>query len=179
MDPNSVINFWFKELEPTQWWKKDSSLDKEIEKRFLNTLRAAAYGELFEWRSNAIGRLAEIIVLDQFSRNIFRNSPESFSQDSLALILSQEAVRQNSLSELADNQKPFLIMPFMHSESRAIHKEALKLFTSLGSESNLNFELKHKAIIDRFGRYPHRNEILRRESTKEEIEFLSQPGSSF
>ncbi len=123
--------------------------------------------------------MAEIIVLDQFSRNLFRDHPASFAQDPLALSLAQEAVRLGLDQQLAPDQRCFMYMPFMHSESKIIHAQALQLFEALGNPINLGFELKHKTIIDRFGRYPHRNQILERESTPEEVEFLTQPNSSF
>lgn len=141
--------------------------------------QAAAAGELNEWRLSAQGRLAEIIVLDQFSRNIFRDQAKAFANDNLSLVLAQEAVRAGALDELESRQQAFLIMPYMHSESGLIHEEAVKLFSRPGLEFNLDFELRHKEIIDRFDRYPHRNEILGRESSPEEIDFLRQPGSSF
>ena len=135
--------------------------------------------ELWTWRETAEGRLAEIIVLDQFSRNLFRDHPASFAQDPLALSLAQEAVRLDLDQQLAPDQRCFMYMPFMHSESKIIHAQALQLFEALGNPMNLDFELKHKTIIDRFGRYPHRNQILERDSTPEEVEFLTQPNSSF
>lgn len=171
-----ILNFWFKETEPKQHWVKDPEFDTLIKQRFGDTLIAASKCELFDWRKTAKGRLAEIIVLDQFSRNIHRDTPKAFAQDPLALALAQEAVAIGTDTELSDNEKPFLYMPYMHSESKVVHVEAEKLFRSTG---NFEFEIKHKAIIDRFGRYPHRNEILERESTEEEIEFLQGPGSSF
>lgn len=174
-----ILTFWFDELEPSQWWKKDDALDREITERFSNAHAAAVRCELFEWRRKARGRLAEIIILDQFSRNIFRGSPQAFAYDPLALALSQEAVANQADKTLAPAEKSFLYMPFMHSESLKIHEIAVRLFRAEGLEFNLDFELKHKAIIERFGRYPHRNEILGRTSTPEEIEFLKQPDSSF
>jgi len=134
---------------------------------------------LFDWRSNALGRLAEIIVLDQFSRNIFRDQSSAFAWDAQALVLAQEAVTAGALEQLESSQQAFLIMPYMHSESKMIHEQAIKLFSRPGLEFNLDFEKRHKVIIDRFGRYPHRNEILGRQSTAEEQEFLKQPGSAF
>jgi uncharacterized protein (DUF924 family) len=174
-----VLDFWFEEIKPKQWWVVDENLDKEITRRFGELHRQASVCELVSWRTQADGRLAEIIVLDQFSRNIYRNTPQAFLQDSLALCLAQEAVEQNIQAQLNDTQRSFLYMPFMHSESKFIHQQALELFSEPQVKSNLNFELRHKAIIDRFGRYPHRNEILGRESTMEELEFLKQPGSKF
>jgi uncharacterized protein (DUF924 family) len=175
-DPRIVLNFWFKEIEPKQHWVKDPEFDQLIETRFESLLIAAFKCELYEWRDTAKGRLAEIIVLDQFSRNIYRDTPKAFAQDALALALAQEAVAAGSDNELGKNEIPFLYMPYMHSESKVVHIEAEKLFKQTG---NFEFELKHKAIIDRFGRYPHRNEILGRASTEEELEFLKGPGSSF
>lgn len=174
-----VLKFWFEELSPQQHWVKDDKLDNEIKKRFLSTLNDAAKGELYKWRRTAKGRLAEIIVLDQFSRNIFRDKPEAFSQDSQALVLTQEALKEGAHRELTSGELSFLIMPIMHSESKKIHHDFLDHFRVPGLDKILEFELKHKAIIDRFGRYPHRNEILLRTSTLQELEFLNQPGSSF
>ncbi len=176
---DKVLRFWFEELTPKQWWIVDAKIDKEISARFSQLLNQAAMCELFSWRNNAEGRLAEIIVLDQFSRNIYRGTPKAFSQDSLALALSQEAVRLNIQEQLQADQHSFLYMPYMHSESKAVHEVALTLFERPEVKGNYDFEVRHKAIIDRFGRYPHRNVILGRESTPEEIEFLKQPGSSF
>ncbi len=174
-----VISFWFDEIEPAQWWKKDEDFDSLIRARFAEVHNQAVLGELFSWRDTALGSLAEVIVLDQFSRNLFRNKPESFAYDSTALVLAQCAISKGFDQQLSDIERVFLYMPFMHSESKLIHVEAVKLFESVGIQSNLDFELKHKAIIDRFGRYPHRNDILGRSSTVEEIEFLKQPNSGF
>ncbi|MGY3572743.1 DUF924 family protein [Vibrio paucivorans] len=176
---DEVLKFWFEELEPKDWFVSSEQVDKQIEQRFLVTLQQASASELFDWRSTPRGRLAEIIVLDQFSRNVYRNTPLAFAQDPLALALAQEAISVGDDKALNDVERSFLYMPFMHSESQKVHVEAEKLFKSLGRESNYEFEIKHKVIIDRFGRYPHRNEILGRESTPEEVEFLTQPGSSF
>jgi uncharacterized protein (DUF924 family) len=134
---------------------------------------------LFEWRADAKGRLAEIIVLDQFSRNIFRGSPLAFASDALALALAQESVSAKAEAALSATERSFLYLPFMHSESLKIHAVALELYRKNGIQSNLDFEIRHKQIIERFGRYPHRNGIMGRQSTAEEIEFLKQPGSGF
>ncbi|BCN25592.1 DUF924 family protein [Vibrio alfacsensis] len=174
-----ILTFWFEELEPKDWFISNADVDKQIKNRFLTTLERATRSELFSWRDTAQGRLAEIIVLDQFSRNVYRDTPNAFAQDTLALALAQEAIRLGLDQDLNDVERSFLYMPFMHSESQLIHKEAEKLFKTLGRESNYEFELKHKVIIDRFGRYPHRNAILGRDSTEEEKAFLQQPNSSF
>ena len=174
-----VLSFWFEEITPAQRWKKDKQFDQEIRTRFYETYRAAAQCELFHWRETAKGRLAEIIVLDQFARNMFRDSSQSFAADPLALVLSQGAIALGLDKELNSDERSFLYMPFMHSESLRIHEVAVELFKANGNQGNLDFEYKHKRIIERFGRYPHRNKVLGRESTEEELEFLSQPGSSF
>ena len=179
MNYEEVLKFWFEEITPEQWWQKSADLDRMIGKRFGCVHEAATRCELYEWRMAPRGRLAEIIVLDQFSRNIHRDTPLSFAFDPLSLCLSQEAVSRGMDIDLGAEERCFCYMPYMHSESRQIHEVAVRLFTDLGLESNIDFELKHKEIIDRFGRYPHRNEILSRPSTPEEIEFLAQPGSSF
>jgi len=174
-----LLQFWFAELEPRQWWVKDSALDREISDRFGSLHADAAAGKLYAWRESAAGRLAEIIVLDQFSRNIYRDSPKAFACDGMALVLAQEAIRIGADQEFEAPEKAFFYMPYMHSESMAIHYQAVKLFDQPGVEFNLEFELKHKAIIDRFGRYPHRNAVLDRVSTPEELAFLNEPDSSF
>jgi len=174
-----IIQFWFEEISPKNWWIKDAEFDQLIKSRFQNTLFAALKGELYLWREHALGRLAEVIVLDQFSRNIYRDDARAFSADSMALVLAQETVQQNVHNALEIEQRKFLFMPYMHSESLIIHEQALKLFSLPGLEDNLDFEHKHKVIIERFGRYPHRNEILGRVSTDEELLFLQQPGSSY
>ena len=175
----TILEFWFEELEPKQWWAINPGLDDQIRARFLPTLNQARQGELFEWRSSPKGRLAEIIVLDQFSRNIHRGTPLAFSQDPMALMLAQEAVACGAHLQLSPIECAFLLIPYMHSESRLVHAQAEPLYKAFAPAVNHDFELKHKAIVDRFGRYPHRNEILGRVSTPEEIEFLKQPGSSF
>jgi uncharacterized protein (DUF924 family) len=176
---DGVINFWFHEIDPAQHWKKDLSFDQLIAERFGELHHQATLCELFDWRTSAKGRLAEIIVLDQFSRNMYRDTALSFAFDPQALTLAQEAVALKVDAELSTLERTFLYMPYMHSESLKVHEVAVELFTRNDVENNLDFEIKHKKIIEQFGRYPHRNGILGRESTLEEIEFLKQPGSSF
>lgn len=179
MRPDAVIRFWFEETPPAAWWSVDAEFDRRLAARFGDLLRRAAAGELYEWRTDARGRLAEILVLDQFSRNIYRNTPQAFAQDGMALALSQEAVAGGALALLPPIQRAFLLLPYMHSESRLIHAQAEVLFREHAPPGNHDFELRHKSIVDRFGRYPHRNAVLGRESTSEEIEFLKTPGSKF
>jgi len=147
--------------------------------RFGELHASAAAAELWQWRGSAQGRLAEVIVLDQFSRNIYRGQPRAFACDSLALGLAQEAVGSGHDRFLSVQQRMVLYMPYMHSESAAIHEEALRLFAQPGMEQTLDYERRHKAIIDRFGRYPHRNQAIGRESSSAELLFLQEPGSGF
>lgn len=187
MNPKHVIDFWFNELTPKDWFAKSDKLDTTIASRFRDALDACAAGECWGWRRNdaagrgtgGLGRLAEILVLDQFSRNIYRDDARAFAQDAMALALAQEAVALKVDASMDASQKAFLYMPYMHSESLIVHEEAVRLFDQPGLETNYDFEIKHRDILQRFGRYPHRNAVLGRKSTPEELEFLNQPGSHF
>lgn len=176
---DEVLKFWFEDIEPKAWFRSDPGFDRLLADRFGALLEQAARGELYRWRAQPAGRLAEIIVLDQFSRNVFRDTPRAFAQDPMALVLAQEAVAAGLHHGLAPVRRGFLFLPYMHSESRAIHEVAEVLYREFAPAGNYDFELRHKAIIDRFGRYPHRNEVLGRASTPDEVEFLKQPGSGF
>ena len=176
---DEVLDFWFVETEPASWWAADPAFDERIRGRFESLHARAALGELSAWRATPQGRLAEIIVLDQFSRNLFRGSARAFAQDLAALVLAQEAVAAGAHRRLEPTQRTFLLLPYMHSESREVHAVAEPLFREFTPAENHGFELRHKAIVDRFGRYPHRNAALGRLSTPEETEFLKQPGSAF
>jgi uncharacterized protein (DUF924 family) len=171
--PDEILDFWFQSIKPKDWFVKDDSLDRLIIERFTEHHKKASRGELFYWRETPNGRLAEIIILDQFSRNIYRNNIMAFQYDPMALTLAQEMVLLKLDEHLSQDEKSFVYMPYMHSESKIIHVEALKLFSALGSDDSLRYEKMHKEIIDRFNRFPHRNKILGRVSTPEEIEFLS------
>lgn len=179
MQAQDILHFWFEELSDKQHFTKEPALDAAMRQRFGATLEAAACCELFGWRGTPQGRLAEILLLDQFSRNIFRDSARAFAQDALALVLAQELVGGEHDLQLTVQQRAFAYMPYMHSESLRVHGEAVRLFGQPGLESNLGFALRHQAIIARFGRYPHRNVLLGRDSSAEELAFLSEPGSSF
>lgn len=174
MQPDDILHFWFEEHGSADWFAKSDVFDAEIREKFSEVHRKAATGETAAWRATIRGRLAEIIVLDQFSRNLFRGTPEAFAYDRLALHLAQEAVATDHLNELEPVQRTFLLMPYMHSESPDVHVESLRLFTSLGNEEALRYERAHKDIIDRFGRYPHRNAILGRSTTPLETAYLKE-----
>jgi uncharacterized protein (DUF924 family) len=177
MQPTQVTQFWFEELSDEDRWTKEDQWDQLIADRFGQTHRAASVGELWTWRDSPEGRLAEIIVLDQFSRHIFRNQPAAFASDPVALVLVQEAVRVGADQAVDAEKRLFFYMPFMHSESRKVHEWAITLFAQV--KGALKYAESHKRIIECFGRYPHRNAILGRASTPEEIEFLKKPGSAF
>ncbi len=181
---SEVLTFWFDELQGKQRFEANDARDALIKKRFGGVQAQASKGELFSWRATAAGRLAEIVVLDQFSRNIHRGSATAFEQDGMALCLAQEAVAAKADEALPPGQRMFVYMPYMHSESLVVHDMALPLFESLAKEGKefvmtLDFEHRHRTIVERFGRYPHRNAVLGRVSTAEEEAFLKEPGSSF
>lgn len=190
-DARAVLDFWFDKDNEQYWFERNDAFDKQIKDKFGEIWQAAKQGECVTWRiadapadSNSsltalAGRLAEIIVLDQFSRNLCREQACAFAQDGMALALAQEAIGQPHFNTLPMEWRRFIIMPFMHSESLMIHERYLPLFEQLNDATTLDFELRHKDIIDEFGRYPHRNEALGRESTSEEKAFLQQPNSSF
>lgn len=177
MTPKDVLDFWFVETSPEQRFTKDEAFDAEIRKRFLVVYEDIMEDRMASWQTAPEGRLAEIIVLDQFSRNMFRNTPRAFSADDKTLSLAREAIAKGYDLALEPEQRGFLYLPFMHSESIEVHDEASELFKKLGDEGMIKYERLHREIIERFGRYPHRNEILGRASTLEEDEFLkTNPG---
>jgi uncharacterized protein (DUF924 family) len=169
-----ILAFWFSDESRPKWFAEDPSFDGVVSARYGAVLQAAKRGELFQWRETIRARLAEIIVLDQFSRNIHRGTATAFECDAQALVLAQEAVRDETRFELTPDEKAFLYMPFMHSESPVIHEEGLKLFSEVGLEQHLTYEEEHRRVIQRFGRFPHRNAILGRASTAEEDLYLAQ-----
>ena len=177
--PDEIVAFWFDELAPRDWFRKSAKLDRIIGERFGATLAAATRGRLDHWRTRPTGRLAEILVLDQFSRNIHRDTPQAFAGDRAALELARETIAAGDDRSLTRQQRAFVYMPFMHSEALVDHELTMSLYQSLGLTGHLKAEREHYAIIERFGRYPHRNAVLGRESTPAEVAFLREPGSSF
>ena len=175
----AVVAFWFEESKPEQWYKKDAAFDNAIRDRFEMTVTAALASRLDGWADSAEGCLALIILLDQFTRNIHRNSPRAFSGDDMAVALSLRCVDRDYLAHEDATYRQFMLMPMMHSEDLAIQERSLPLFERLTNPRTHEFAVKHRDIIARFGRFPHRNAVLGRPSTNEEVEFLKQPGSSF
>ena len=174
-----ILKFWFKECNPEQWFKKNDAFDQIIKNTFSNTIEAAIKGKIDDWQNTETGCLALIIILDQFTRNVFRDTPRAFAGDKRALALSQTCCDKGFLNNPDINKRKFMLMPMMHSENLAVQDTALPLFKKFASRKDFEYAKKHRDIIARFGRFPHRNLILKRKSTKEELEFLKQPGSSF
>ena len=175
----AVYDFWFVENGPKQWFTKDAAFDTAIRDRFEALVEKAATGGLSHWRGTARGALAEIIVLDQFPRNLYRDDARAFASDPVGLVAAKEALEKKVDQEVSEAERVFLYLPFEHSEAAEDHKISIKLCAALSDPSYLEWAEKHKAIIDRFGRYPHRNAALGRESTAEEVAFLEEDGSSF
>ncbi len=195
---DSVLTFWFGSGQTVQdinndkkkvWWNKNEEIDREISDRFRALVNAVADSELDHWRESAKGLLASIICTDQFPRNIYRGSSKSFSFDSVGLELAQQIVATGADLELTTIQRVFAYLPFEHSEDLAMQTRAMDLFQQLLQDAAiedqeiftgfLGYARRHYEVIERFGRFPHRNEILDRESTDLEKVFLTQPGSSF
>jgi uncharacterized protein (DUF924 family) len=183
-----VLDFWFgSEDEPgygefrEEWFKKDPEFDRQVRDRFEALYERAAAGGLDEWKVEARSCLALVILLDQFPRNMFRGDPRSYATDRKAQVTAEYAVDHALDRELPEFQRTFLYMPFMHSEDPAHQRRSVELFRRLGgSETDSSrYAVRHMEIVERFGRFPHRNEVLGRQTTPEEAEFLTQPGSSF
>ena len=179
MEYETVLAFWFNARHENYWFKQNDGFDEAIRGGFYDCWEAARRGELSAWRKDIRGRLAEIIVLDQFSRNLYRDSALAWQQDGMALLLAQEAVKIPSYKSLSLDEKGFLLMPWMHAESRVVHQQAEVLFGALKGSSYYQSELEHRQIIEAFGRYPHRNQRLNRPSTPDELAFLQRNSLSF
>lgn len=199
---DDVLDFWFGDLDdssalgehpkPKTWWKKSDEFDAEIERRFGGLIDAAARGELDDWRADPARCLALVLVFDQFRRNVYRDDPRAFELDPTARVIARAAIDAGHDVALPLVRRCFFYLPLMHSESLDDHALATRCFEQLIEdartkapqqvsmfENNLDFEHRHRTIIERFGRYPHRNAVLGRASTDEELAFLEQPGSSF
>ena len=193
VEQQDILDFWFGAVNSPSdsyherkrvWFGKDAAVDQDIHQRF-----SALYGQVLEgdykaWQTSPEGCLSLILILDQFPRNMFRGQAQAFAADPQALKITQRAIALGFDRELSPVQRLFLYLPLEHSENRDHQQQAVTLFQALADEhqefnDTYVYALKHQAVIERFGRFPHRNEILGRPSTPEEIEFLKQPGSSF
>jgi uncharacterized protein (DUF924 family) len=168
-----VLHFWFEELSPEDWFAGKPELDDIIWDRFGDLRQELKAAPPDAADLDGKGHLAAVIVFDQFSRNMFRKSPEAFATDGLALALANDAVDRNLDLSLHPREQHILYMPFMHAEDREMQALCVELIAKLGIPGILDFAESHKRVIDRFGRFPHRNKVLKRESTPEEMEFLS------
>ena len=175
----NILNFWFVETTPEFWFKKDDDFDTAIQDRFGKAVTDALAGRLDHWVNDADGCLALILVLDQFTRNMFRHSARAYSGDEMALALSLRCVERTYLDADEPSYCQFMLMPMMHSEDISIQDKSLPLFEKYTSKLTYEYAIKHRDIIARFGRFPHRNAMLGRPSSHEEDQFLTQPGSFF
>ncbi len=174
-----VLRFWFEEIEPEQQFKKDPDFDSLIRKRFGATYGAAASGALDPWEAEPRSCLALVILLDQFSRNMFRDTPRMYESDGKVLAIAKRAIADGRYKSLPQEAQRFLFLPYEHSENLADQRTCMTLMDTLDDKRNVEWARKHLVIIERFGRFPHRNTILGRQSTTEEIEFLKEPDSAF
>jgi uncharacterized protein (DUF924 family) len=174
---NEVLTFWFSHRE--RWWRGGADFDGEIRRRFGSLHAETVDGKHEDWRETPAGALAYVIVLDQFSRNMFRGDPWTYRSDDRALAASREALARRDDGAMSMDQRTFLYMPFMHSEQLADQERGVALFGGNGDVEGLRAAERHCDVIRRFGRFPHRNAILGRSSTAEELAFLKEPGSSF
>lgn len=180
-----ILSFWFGEVphRKKEWFVKNPDFDRAIESRFLKIYHQAASNALDHWLDSPESALALVIVLDQFPRNMFRGQPQAFATDPKALSVAQIAIAKNFDQQLPSVQRFFFYLPFEHSENLEHQNQSVQLFEQFKNDPELqdtyDYPLRHRAVIEQFGRFPHRNEILDRTSTSEEIEFLKQPGSSF
>lgn len=168
-----ILNFWFSENIKSYWFNSTPEIDQEIRQKFESVWELAAEGKLDEWRNTADSCLALIIILDQFPLNMYRNQAKSFSTEAKAIEMAEYAVVHKFDQQLSNDKLTFLYMPFMHSENLAHQNRSVTLFEAAKLETNLQFARHHRDIIQRFGRFPHRNAILGRDSTEAEIEYLN------
>ncbi len=174
IDYKDVLEFWFDPENLPLHFVEDEAFDEKIRSRFLETWERASQGLLMDWRESLKGRLAEIIVLDQFSRNLFRNDIRTYTQDKMAIALSQEAIKHPEYKDLSPDEKRYILLPFMHSESLELHDWARPLFETMGDDNTLYFEELHYEVLEKFGRYPYQNKDLGRESSPEERAYLEE-----
>ncbi|NOR51063.1 MAG: DUF924 family protein [Gammaproteobacteria bacterium] len=175
MSPETIIDFWFAESSKGLWFRSTPEMDSQLRNRFINTWLAAAEGKFSVWEESPGGALALAIILDQFPLNMFRGKPLTYATEAQARNIVRAAIDRGFDKTLTDEQKCFLYMPFMHSEDMADQERSIELFDQSGLEESIRFAHHHRAIVQRFGRFPHRNKILGRHSTQEEIEYLASP----
>jgi uncharacterized protein (DUF924 family) len=176
---DDVFGFWFTETKREQWFAKSDAFDAEMRRRFLGLHAAVSAAPNDVLTADARTVMAAILVLDQMSRNMFRGSPQAFAQDPKALVLAEMVVARGLDKGMTKDERTFCYLPFEHAEHPEAQAKCVALMAGLDDPDLVKWAEAHKVIIDRFGRFPHRNEVLGRKSTAEEVEFLQQPGSSF
>ena len=174
-----ITHFWFTEIDPKAWFEKNDDFDEILRKRFGATVQQALDGRLADWAETAEGAMALILLLDQFTRNIYRDTPKAFAGDTQALKLCAHCREAGFFANVAPDWRRFILMPMMHSEDIAVQDASLPLFQKYTEEHTYGYAVRHRDIVARFGRFPHRNAILGRESSPEEVTFLAEPNSSF
>ncbi len=174
-----VLAFWFEELRPEQWFKKDEALDEIVRTRFGALYERLATNPALDWRETAEGCVAAVIVLDLFPRQLYRDDARAFATDEAARAIASLAIERCFDRVLSPAQRKFLYMPFQHSEDADMQARSVALFATIDDPDTLAYARRHKEVIDRFGRYPHRNAALGRESTEEEQAYLKEPNSVF
>jgi uncharacterized protein (DUF924 family) len=174
MQASEVLDFWFVQHGPEDWFMGGETFDDRCAENLTDIHAKAIKGELWDWRDSVEGRIAEIVLLDQLSRQLNRGKAEAFASDPMALALAQEMVRAGMDRGLSTNERLFIYLPFEHAESMAMQKESVRLFTDLGDEGYLDYAEKHLEVIEKFGRFPFRNEALGRQSTPDEIDYISE-----
>ncbi len=180
MEARQVLHFWFEQTRPRQWFARDPVFDRTVRDHFGEASRQAIAGELNGWSGDARNALALVLLLDQFPRQIWRDTPMAFAGDERALALSREAVAKGWVAaEPEQARRQFWLMPWMHSEDLAVQEAAIPLFERFTDPRTLDFARRHRDVIARFGRFPHRNAILGRTSSEAEKAFLETPGSRF
>jgi uncharacterized protein (DUF924 family) len=184
MDPEAILSFWFR--DPSRWFSPDPAFDDEVRAWYADVVKAVALGDHLDLQESRRGRLARVILLDQFPRNMWRGTPEAFAYDHLALLAADDALSKGDEAKSSYQERHFLYMPFMHAEDPALQDRSVALFEKLASDepnpmtaNALDYARRHRDVVARFGRFPHRNAILGRESTAQELEFLAGPNSSF
>jgi len=177
--PQDILKFWFEECEEKSWWVKDPKFDAMLRDRFGALVEQAAAGDLDNWAETAEGARAFIILLDQFTRSIYRDSPKAFDADDKARAMARRAIAKGFDKGLDMHQRVFMYMPFEHSEDIADQDESCRLIGEIGSENYLKFAHAHRDIIVKFGRYPHRNAVMGRENTRAEEDYLKDPKAGF
>ncbi len=177
--PQEILEFWFGRLTRQQWFQRSDALDEEISRRFSDVHLSLARGEVENWRETPESRLAAIIVLDQFSRHIYRGTALAFATDWMALREAKLALSAGADADTPPERRGFIYLPFEHSEDIADQERSVALFEALGDAEYLDYAQRHLAVIRQFGRFPHRNVFLGRETTDAELDYLSKPGAGF